>query len=201
MNTFTKGLILNENILLGTSPNGLSGVFATDAGKRDHSVAFIIPYNSQINHNLLHEPNVFELSSDRMQDANNYIIRANKNIKREWPTNNETINDKIRRDCYLVRWCQRVYSVGTFVTDDSLLNISDELAWPAQMYIDRFLYDREPFDQCELYMYDLKSENWYMWNTTWYPVVKVNQPTGIYSVVGSDKLSKAAKLAIDALWE
>ena len=192
-----RGLILNENVLLGSGPNSLAGVFATDAGKHDHSVAYIVPHDSWVTK----EPNVFELSQDRMVEANNYVLRANKNLGREWPTSNADDDDDVRRDSYIVRWCQRVYSVGTFVDDESMLKIAGDIAWPAQMYVDRFLYDREPFDQCELYMYDLKSKNWYMWNTVWYQVIRVPQPSGIYSVIGSEVLSKAAKLAVDELWK
>ena len=191
-----RGLILNENVLLGPGSNSLAGVFATDASKHDHSVAYIVPHDSWITP----EPNVFELNQESMEEANNYLLRADKNIQRGWPTNNREVDDDLRRDSYLVRWCQRVYSVGTFTDDNSMLNIAGELAWAAQMYVDRFLYDREPFEHCELYMYDLKRKNWFMWNTTWYQVIRVPQPKGIYAVVGNKVLSKAAKLAVDELW-
>lgn len=192
----SHGLILNENILLGTGADNLSGVVATGASKNNHSVAYIVPYNSWITR----EPNVFDLSQKNMLDADEYILRADKNIHRGWPVGGTDEVEDIRRDCYIVRWCQRVYAVGTFVNDNSLLKLTGNLAWAAQMYVDRFLYDHEPIDNCEIYLFDLTNENWYKWTTTWKQVEHVPQPKGIYAVIGSKILNLAAKQAIDNLW-
>lgn len=190
------GLLMRDDLLLGAGPTGLSGIFTIDAIKRGHSVAYMTPTASK----LADDFNVFRLDRERLADAENYMLRANKSIHRSWPLNDDTTNDNLRRDCYLVRWCQRIYSVGLFTSDASLLKIAGDLAWPAQIYVDRFLYDQEPMSQCELYMFDLKSESWFQWNQRWMKANEVPRPSGIYTVVGSDKLSRAAKIAIDYLW-
>ena len=68
------------------------------------------------------------------------------------------------------------------------------------MYVDRFLFDQESLDQCELYMYDLKSQGWFMWNTTWYPIIRAPKPFGTYAVLGENMLNKPAAQAVDQLW-
>ena len=192
-----NGLVLDGNVLLGSATNSIANVFATDASNFNHSIVFITPNGSQITS----DPNVFELSAERMQEADSYLIRANNNLHRTWPTKIDEDNNNIRRDSYLVRWCQRVYSIGTFTHDNSLLKIAGNLAWPAQMYIDRFLYDQEPLNECEFYMFDLKSKNWFKWTTKWVKAAYVPKPSGIYAVLGDNVLNNSAKNAIDDLWK
>jgi hypothetical protein len=113
---------------------------------------------------------------------------------------NKTSDQNIQRDSFLVRWCDRVYAVGLYTDDASLLKISGDLAWPCQIYIDRFLYDQEPMNACELYFFDLKSENWFQWKTQWIRINNPPIPNGIYAVIGNDKLTRSAKKSIDDIW-
>ena len=193
----SRGLILNKDVLLGSGPSEIAGFFATDASKNNHTVVYMIPRNDSTEV----EPNIFKLSDNQLNGANIYLERANKNIRREWPTADTILNNHLRRDYYLVQWCQRIYSFGNFVEDSSLLKLAGDLAWSAQMYVDRFIFDQEPLDQCELYMYDLKSQSWFMWNTTWYPIIRAPTPFGTYAVLGNNMLNKPAAQAIDNLWQ
>jgi len=191
-------MIINDDILLGSDPNGLAGAFAGDAARNGHSVAYLAEPDGNTRSKLKFD--AFRLSPRRMIESNNYLLRANKSIHRSWPTGDTATNDQLRRDAYLVRWCHRVYSVGLFTDDASLLKISGDMAWPAQIYVDRFLYDREPMRDCELYMFDMKSESWFHWNTCWTRINDIPKPSGVYAVLGSDRISRAAKAAIDQLW-
>lgn len=186
----------NDNMLLGSDPNGVAGIFSENAVRNNHSIAYIHhPGSSHVNDN-----HSYELSLDRMRESENYMIRANKSIHRSWPTGNRASDDRIRRDSVLVRWCQSVYAVGRFTDDASLLKVAGELAWPCQMYIDRFLYDQEPLDLCSLYVFDMKSETWFNWRHRWHRSHSMPTPSGVYAVVGFDKPNRAVRTAIESLW-
>jgi hypothetical protein len=74
------------------------------------------------------------------------------------------------------------------------------MAWAAQMYVDRFLYDQEPWDLCELYLFDMKSESWWQWKQQWHRIDTVPAPTGVYTVMGQDKITNGGKAALRDLF-
>jgi hypothetical protein len=187
--------MINKNLLLGAGDNTLSGIVARESIKRDHGVA-----NLSTKDQKHVGENDWPLSEERLIQSNDYLKRANKSVHRDWPTKNVKANDDIRRDVYLVRWCETIYCTGLFTDDASLLKIAGDLAWPCQVYVDRFLYDQEPMDLCKLYMFDLKSECWFNWRYRWHRMNNVPIPSGVYTALGPDKLSKAAKKAIESLW-
>lgn len=188
-------LMIKKDILLGAGDNTLAGVMANESLKREHSVANIAVRDHK---NL--GKNDWPLSPERLSQSNDYLKRANKSVHRGWPTSDAESADSIRRDVYLVRWCETIYCVGLFTDDASLLKIAGDLAWPCQVYVDRFLYDQEPMDLCKLYMFDLKSECWFNWRYRWHRMNDVPSPTGIYAAIGTDKLTKAGRQAIEGLW-
>jgi hypothetical protein len=89
---------------------------------------------------------------------------------------------------------------GLFTQDASLLKINTDMAWAAQMYVDRFLYDQEPWELCELYLFDMKSESWWQWKQQWQRIESVAAPYGVYTVMGQDKLTNAGKSALRDLF-
>lgn len=190
---------LPDNLMLSDgseqSTNGRAASLARQAG---HSVASIIypgdGYNDELDGNYL-------INDSHMRTANRYLLRANKSMHRSWPRQQMASDNGLRRDLYLVRWSERVYLFGLFTQDASLLKVHSEAAWAAQMYIDRFLYDREPYEMCELFMFDMKSESWWRWNKQWAMVAAVTKPHGVYTVLGNDRLSNAGKSALSALWD
>lgn len=191
-----SNLLIKDDIMLGSNPDGIAGIFSHGAVKYDHGIAYL----SHPGEGRDDADQVYMLSSDRMREARNYMIRANKSIHRSWPTGNPDSDDRILRDSFLVRWCYAVYAVGLFTDDASLLKISGELAWPCQVYIDRFLYDQESMDLCKLYMFDLKSERWFNWRHRWHRAHDMEKPSGVYAVLGYDKPNRASKKAVSDIW-
>lgn len=189
-------LMIRDNLLLGAGANTLAGMIAVDSTKRDHGVAYLTVRNQR---NL--GSNDWPLSEERLAQSDDYLKRANKSVHRSWPTNDEKANDLIRRDVHIVRWCETIYCVGLFTDDASLLKIWGDLAWPCQVYVDRFLYDQEPMDLCRLFMFDLKSECWFNWRYRWHRMSNVPQPSGIYAALGTEKLTKASRQAMEDLWK
>lgn len=184
---------MTDNILLGPGPDSLAGIFSTEASKNKHEVAYISVENHAIYDTHL-------LSEKHIADANKYLIRANKSVHKSWPINNAVATKHALRDSYLVQWCDRVYTAGFFTSDASLLKLAGDIAWPCQVYVDRFLYDQEPLELCELYFFDIKSDSWYVWNSKWKKITKPPVPHGVYAVLGNGKLTRTAKKAIDDVW-
>lgn len=189
------GLIVRDDLLIGGGQDTLAGLLAPESIKRDHAVAYLA-----VRDNKKLTDADWPLNDNRLVKSDDYLRRANKSVHRSWPTLKEEINDLLRRDAYLTRWCETIYCVGRFTDDASLLKISGELAWPCQIYVDRFLYDQEPMDLCKLYMFDLKSENWFNWRYRWHRTNNIPQPKGVYAVLGTDRLTKAAKNAMESIW-
>jgi len=144
--------------------------------------------------------NLFELDMNHLKEANRYLMRANKNMHRSWPRRQLAADNALRRDKWMAKWAHQMFIVGLFTQDASLLKINTDVAWAAQMYIDRFLHDNEPWDLCELYLFDMKSESWYQWRQQWSRMQDKPTPSGIYTVLGQDKLNNAGKTALRDLW-
>jgi len=188
-------LIVRDDLLIGGGQDTLAGVLAAESTKRDHAVAYLAIRP----HKKLTDTD-WPLGDDRLIKSDVYLRRANKSIHRSWPTSKNETNELLRRDTYLTRWCETIYCVGRFTDDASLLKISGDLAWPCQIYVDRFLYDQEPMDLCKLYMFDLKSESWFNWRYRWHRTNDIPQPKGVYAALGADRLTKAARTAIESIW-
>jgi hypothetical protein len=142
----------------------------------------------------------YEIDLDHLKEANRYLMRANKNMHRSWPRRQIAADNALRRDMWISRWVHRIYIIGLFTQDASLLKINTDTAWLAQMYLDRFLYDQEPIELCEIFLFDMKSESWWSWNQQWQRVDSAPQPDGVYAIIGQDKLTNAGKSALKGLF-
>jgi len=121
-------------------------------------------------------------------------------MHRSWPRRQLNTDNALRRDSWIARWAHQIYMFGLFTQDASLLKINTDIAWAAQMYVDRFLYDNEPWDLCELYLFDMKSESWWQWKQQWTRIESVPSPSGVYTIIGQDKLTNAGKAAMKDLF-
>jgi hypothetical protein len=178
-----------------TSTAGAAAEVALAAG---HGVAQLVYPGSGISSNV---PNVYELDLEHLKEANKFLMRANKSMHRSWPRQQLAADNALRRDLWIVRWAHSLYIFGLFTQDASILKINTDVAWSAQMYVDRFVQDGEPIDLCELYLFDMKSEAWWQWKGSWNMIANPPTPCGIYTVLGQDKLSNGGKAALKKLWE
>ena len=173
---------------------GLATEFAKAAGNEIRILSYVgAGASTAQNHH-------YTLDIEHLKEANRYLMRANKNMHRSWPRQHLSADNALRRDCFLARYAHRIYVIGLFTQDASLLKINTDAAWAAQMYIDRFLYDQEPWELCELYIFDMKSESWWQWMKHWIRIDSVPEPDGVFTVIGLDKLTNAGKSAIRDLW-
>ena len=191
-------IFAKENVLLLDGSDSTSTILSAEyATANNHGLGYLIYPGSGINDTA---DNVFEINLEHLKEANRYLMRANKNMHRSLPRQNMSQDNALRRDMWLVRWCHAVYIIGLFTQDASLLKVNTDVAWPAQMYVDRFLYDQEPMDLCELFMFDLKSEAWWQWRGTWTMTREAPKATGIYTILSNEKISNAGKDAIKSLY-
>ena len=185
-------------LLLSGDDDTSTTIAANFARAANHGLAYLTYPGSGINDN---PDDIFEINFEHLKEANRYLMRANKNMHRSWPRQNMSTDNALRRDMWLVRWCHTVYIIGLFTQDASLLKINTDVAWPAQMYVDRFLYDQEPMDLCELYLFDMKSEAWWAWRGHWSMCKTAPTASGLYTILSNEKLSNAGKDAIRALYK
>jgi len=167
---------------------------ATEAG---HQLRLLTYPGSVTNQDQNH---VYEIDMEHLKEANRYLLRANKNMHRSWPRRQLAADNALRRDSWTAKWVHRIYMIGLFTQDASLLKINTDVGWTAQMYIDRFLYDQEPWELCELFLFDMKSESWWQWQQQWSMVKQVPSPDGVYTVLGYDKMTTAGKSALKNLY-
>ena len=189
--------ITSEHVLLSDGGHSATTVLgASLAASVGHYVEHIVYPGSG------HSPNAnhYEIDLEHLKESNRYLMRANKNIHRSWPRQQIATDNALRRDMWMVKWAHRVYIVGRFTQDASLLKINTDVAWAAQIYVDRFLYDDEPTSLCELYMFDMKSEAWWLWNQNWTMINSIQPAHGVYTVLGLDKLTTAGRTALYDLW-
>lgn len=184
--------------MLGDGSTGTINALATEiARSAGHEVGNLVYPGMGISDSV---PDIYELDLDKLKESKTHLMRANKSMHRSLPRLQMAQDNALRRDHWLVKWTDIVYITGVFTQDASLLKINTDVAWAAQMYIDRFMYDQEPIELCNLYMFDSKSEAWLKWEKQWVRTTAVPYAQGVYTVLGFDKPTSATKLAIKALW-
>lgn len=131
-----------------------------------------------------------------LDEADAYVARAAKGMKRKWPSKNDHVNDLLRRNYFQIRYAERVYAVANLVEDDpGVLKISGGTSWACQMYVDRW-YSERGLVECELYFYDMLSDRWMQWWETWKEIDRPPVPHGRYAGIGSRDLTEGGIRAI-----
>lgn len=188
--------ITSSEILLSGGAAGADTAFGKAAHKAGHQVV----HWSFNGHKSKLKNDIYALTEDQLKDADPYLIRANKGIIRTFPATSEHTNNLLRRNYYQVKWSQSVYAVSRFTTDSSMLKVFGGTAWAIQLYADRFLYDQEPFDKCNLFLFDQDSNKWFKWNRIWAEIEKPPNPQGVYAGIGSRELTDTGLAAINSLY-
>lgn len=188
--------IIAADILLSGGADGADTEFGKAATKAKHTVV----HWSFDEHKTKLKKNVYDLDQEKLLTADPFIIRANASLKRKFPASSEYTNNLLRRNYFQAKWCERLYAVSKFGGAETLLNVDGGTAWAIQMYADRFLYDRELFDNCELYMFDQTSSKWFKWKRIWQYIEKPPVPYGVYAGIGSRDLTSAGLAAIKSLY-
>lgn len=183
------------DILASGGASGSDTAFGEAAIKSGHQVIHwsFNGHKTKVNH-------VYMLNEEQLHAADPYITIANKNLLRTFPSKSDYTNNLIRRNYYQVKWSESVYAISNLKNDNSMLKVDGGTAWAVQLYVDRFLFAQEPLHLCKLYLFDQKSKEWYQWNKIWTTIDKPPRPQGIYTGIGSRKLTDAGLAAINSLY-
>lgn len=188
--------IIASDILLSGGASGADNEFGIVAYNHGHQVV----HWSFEGHKSASKKFVYTLPAEQLKEADPYIIRANKSVLRTFPTKSESTNNLIRRNYYQVKWVDSVYAVSRLDNNLSLLKIDGGTAWACQMYVDRFLFDQEPIEKCNLYLFDQISNKWLQWKRAWIVIDKPPAPTSVYAGIGSRKITEEGINAIKNLY-
>jgi hypothetical protein len=195
MSDSIKDLVkLQDNICLSGGAAGADLQWGMNAGRAGHAV---IHWGFLDHRSDAPEQEIVRLSRDQLAVADPFLERANKSLKRRWPSSADFTNNLLRRNYYQVMWATAVYAVGTFKNGE----IQGGTSWATQMYMDRFTIDGEPLELCQLYFYDQNLSVWMQWKGSWTTLTGAPRaPSGVWAGIGSRTLTENGKWAIRELW-
>lgn len=182
------------NICLSGGAKGADTAWGDSALNAGHDLVHWI-FDGYNIHNI---KNYSILDTDKLSVADQYLDIANKTLQRKWPTGSNFVNNLLRRNYYQVYLSDRIYAIGQFTNDNSLLKIKGGTAWACQMYIDRWIYTNSDanMDKCQLYFFDQISNTWNKWNKIWHQINMPPAPSEVYAGIGTRELSNAGRQAI-----
>jgi hypothetical protein len=131
------------------------------------------------------------LTDEQLLLADPSLIEANKKLKRAFPSANDFVNSLLRRNFYQIRAASSLYAVSTI--KDGI--VEGGTSWAVTMFINKF-----GGASCPAYVFDQTDEHWYVWSGEWAKTNEVPKPTDIWAGIGSRKLTKRGKAAIDGLF-
>jgi hypothetical protein len=177
--------------------------FSGGAAGADHAWGLVAADNGHSvihftfsNHRPATDQNLQLLSQTELYEADAYVAKAAKSMKRRYPSAKDMVNNLLRRNWYQVRFAESVYAVAKLEVDDpGALKISGGTAWACQMYVDRW-YEERNFPECKLYLFDMNTNTWMQWWETWITIDMPPKPQGRYAGIGSREITDQAVRAI-----
>lgn len=180
--------MIGENVCLSGGADGADLQFGMTAGMLGQSV---IHWSFARHKSQAPAQEIVILTPEQLVQADPYLVRANKTLKRRIPRN-QHVKNLLSRNWYQVQHAERVYAVAPI--EDGM--VQGGTAWATQMFIDR--YNGAP---CECYVFDQITEKWFVWKGDWVEIETPPQPFGIWAGIGSRKLTTAGKNAIRKLMD
>jgi hypothetical protein len=186
---------LDSSICLSGGAVGSDLQWGAMAKKAGHSV---IHWSFEKHETLAPPIEVVRLTSEQLNQADNYLIRANTSLKRRFPSGSILTNNLLRRNWYQVAWTDAVYATSSL---DSNHTVKGGTAWACQLYMDRFIHDNEDMDKCKLYLFDINLCVWWKWVGKWHIMESApTKPSGIWAGIGARKLNNAGKWEINKMF-
>lgn len=193
--SLTQVLDADADVCLSGGADGADLQWGLQAGKAGHGV---IHWSFSGHRSQAPEQELVRLTQEQLELADTAVARANISLKRRWPSSSIFTNNLLRRNWYQVKDTQSLYAVAEFSWDKG---VSGGTAWAVQMYLDRFLIDGEPMEQCKVYVLDKNSLHWHTWDgTKWTNMLsRPPKPSGLWTGIGSRELSALARVEIRKL--
>lgn len=165
------------NICYSGGAKGADTIFGEQAAKAGHTVVHYRPKDVK-------DPEIKKL-------ADQQLIRANKYLKRTYPTDKESVNDLLRRNYLQIQTVDKIYAV-TPLNEDMIPY--GGTAWAITMGMNIGVE--------EIYVFDYIKDSWYeynglLWLKLW---VSPPKPEGEYAGIGSRVLPENGVQAIEKLY-
>lgn len=97
------------------------------------------------------------LTKQQLSESDYHLLEANKKLNRRFPTNNEYVNNLLRRNWFQVRNSDAVYAIGEIEPKNG--TVKGGTGWAVQMAIDNNK-DVYVFDQSRLKWYRNRNNKW-----------------------------------------
>jgi hypothetical protein len=124
------------------------------------------------------------VSKEELAEADEHLKKANKTLKRSFPTKNDYVNNLLRRDWSQVKHADAVFAIGTITNG----LVDGGTGWAVQMAID----NGKP-----VYVFDQNKEQWFKYeNGNWEEWV-VPYLTENFAGIGTRGINEAGKKAIE----
>lgn len=213
---------LSDNLMLSGGAKGADTLWGEVAKSQGHQVIHwsFDGHNTKANSNF-----VIKLDEETLITADEFLIEANKTLKRHLNFHKKWLINLLRRNLFQVQYAEQVYAVGTLSNSvnkiDSIeeyeafnydfvnaprnyqdtLGISGGTAWACQMYLDR--HEKNNSNQMELYFFDQATNLFYQYDMrlkAWYQSLPC-RPSGIYAAIGSRNLTSGGEEFIKTIFK
>ena len=132
------------------------------------------------------------LSNEQLKQADEFLLKANKTLKRHFPTSNNFVNNLLRRNWYQVKDSNGVFAIGKLGVSRS--TVEGGTGWAVQMAVD----SKKP-----VYVFDIVNSLWQQFEDRKRKFVYCEAPrlTLNFTGIGTRALPENGKLAVQKIFE
>ncbi len=190
-----------NDICYSGGAEGADMLFTTYALKNGHNVLNFSFKNARTN---APKETLIILSHEELKEADPYLIKANEQLKRRFPTSNYGVNCLLRRNYFQVKNTERVYAVAPFNNKPPIGTLLGGTAWAVSMAIDLLVPEIYVFNLIDNH---LNKIGWYKYNydakinqSPWEMYPNIPKPKGKYTGIGSRTPGETGINAINKLY-
>ena len=133
------------------------------------------------------------LSDEQLKQADEYLLKANRTLKRHFPTSKPFVNNLLRRNWYQVKDTNGVFAVGRLSA--SRTTVEGGTGWAVQMAVD----GKKP-----VYVFDILGSSWqrYDYEKKKFLCCKTAPRLSLnFTAIGTRTLPENGKVAIEKIFE
>ena len=133
------------------------------------------------------------LTDEQLKQADEYLHRANKTLKRHFPTSKRFVNNLLRRNWYQVKDTNGVFAVGKLSANRRI--VEGGTGWAVQMAIDT----KKP-----VYVFDTTSNSWHRYTYEKEKFISCDKTPRLslnFTGIGTRDLQDKGKAAIEKIFE
>lgn len=129
---------------------------------------------------------VKKLTQEELDEATPFLLKANKTIKRTFPTKSEYVDNLLKRNYWQIKNTKCVYAIADL---DEEGIVYGGTSWAVQMAIDK---------EIEVYLYSQATNSWYnfiygFFGNDWLPIDSPPLPEGKWTGIGTKYLTEETK--------